>query len=182
MIEFVVSIAAALISLLAGGVASSDVFKKLILKLLGKKAPPKTYAERLSELTANLTKASAEVDQVITELAQVSKDREKAVRDLETGLGQLEKREKELKEKIEILQNVPLQWRNILLDLLSPARREALVGTMFCLGQGLSSLRSLRLSSNCLREDKPSNYAVQPIGEKENRGQPLTQDRWAGIR
>ena len=118
-----VSIAAGLISLLAGGVASSEVFKKLILRLLGKKAPPKTYTERLSELTTSLTKASAEVDQVLAELAQVSKDRERAVHDLETGLGQLEKREKELKEKIEILQNVPLPVAEHFAKLVEPSEK-----------------------------------------------------------
>jgi septal ring factor EnvC (AmiA/AmiB activator) len=124
MIDFV-SVVAGLISLLAGSVATSEVFKKLIMKLLGRKAPLKTYTERLSELTTNLTKASSEVDQVLAELAKVSMDREKAVKDLETGLGQLEKREKELKERIEVLQNVPLPVAEHFAMLVEPSEKRS---------------------------------------------------------
>ena len=118
-----VSIVAGLISLLAGGVASSEVFKKLVLRLLGRKAPAKTYTERLSELTMSLTKASAEVDQVLAELSRVSRDRERAVHDLEAGLGQLEKREKELKDRIEVLQNVPLPVAEHFARLVEPSEK-----------------------------------------------------------
>ncbi len=109
-LDIIASILGALASLAAGSLvlASSEVMRKLIFKLLRKEEPQKTYSERLSELTANLTKASREVDSVIGELAQVARGRESSIQKLETDLASLEAREKELKEKIETLQKVPI--------------------------------------------------------------------------
>jgi hypothetical protein len=68
----------------------------------------KPYSERLSELTASLMRASREVDSVLSELACVARNRESAVQRLEDDLQSMEMREKELKEKIEALENTPL--------------------------------------------------------------------------
>lgn len=108
-LEIITSLIAGLATLIAGGVASSEVIQKLVRHLLGiKKEPKKHYSERLSELTDSLTKASREVDSVLSELAQVAQDREVAVRKLENDLQAMEIREKELKDKIAALENTPL--------------------------------------------------------------------------
>ena len=70
--------------------------------------PEKSYSERLSELTASLTKASREVDSILIELSRVAKSRESAVVTLEADLASLEAREIELKERIDVLQKVPI--------------------------------------------------------------------------
>ncbi|HWY07112.1 MAG TPA: hypothetical protein VNY24_09630 [Candidatus Acidoferrales bacterium] len=96
-------------SMAAGGVLSSEIIQRAVRKLLGIKEPPdKTYGERLSELTASLTKASGEADTVLQELARVARDREASVHQLETELGTLESREKEMQAKIAALEKTPL--------------------------------------------------------------------------
>lgn len=108
-IEIVASLIAGLASLLAGGLASNDLIQKLARRLLRVRTEtPKPYGERLSELSASLTKASREVDSVLAELAQVARSRETAVQKLESDLQTLETREKELKDKIEALESTPL--------------------------------------------------------------------------
>ncbi len=108
-IEVIASITAGLASLLAGGLVSSKLIQKLVRHLLGiRKEPEKPYSERLAQLTVSLTKASREVDSVLSELAQVARNREGAVQKLESDLEALEMREEDLKEKIEALENTPL--------------------------------------------------------------------------
>lgn len=108
-IDFLVSIIAGLASLAAGGIASTQLIQKVIRHLLGRpESPEKPYTERLAELTHSLTRASTEVDAVLTELAQVARSRQSAVENLEANLATLESREKELKAKIEALETTPL--------------------------------------------------------------------------
>jgi len=114
-IDVIASMLGALASLLAGGLASSEPIQKAVRHLLGtRETPAKPYGERLAELTASLLKASREVDTVLGELAQVARSREAAVRKLETDLGSLERKELELKSKIEALERTPLPSPNTL--------------------------------------------------------------------
>ena len=123
--EFLISFVSGLLSVIAGGVVSSDVIRKLVLKALGKEPAPKTYAERLSDLTTSLTKASSEVDAVLDEMNHVAREREKSVRELESGLTELERREKELKEKITVLQNVPIPVAEHFAKLVEPSEKRS---------------------------------------------------------
>ncbi len=124
-LQILIALSASLISALAGGIASTDVIRKLLLKLFGKEPPPKTYAERLSDLTSSLTKASGEVDAVLHEMSRVANERQQAVENLETGLVELEKREKELKEKIEVLQRVPIPVAEHFAKLVEPGEKRS---------------------------------------------------------
>ncbi len=125
--EIVLATVAGLGSLLAGGVVFSDVIQKFVGHLLViQTEPKKPYAERLSELSSSLTKASREVDSVLGELAEVAQSREAAVQKLETDIETLETREKALKEKIETLASTPLPVAEHFAKLLeSGARRGA---------------------------------------------------------
>lgn len=108
-LELLITIVAGLSSLLAGKIVSSTRIGRLLGQLLGvKRKPEETYGERLAKLNANLNKASTEVDSVLEELAQVAKNRENTVKRLETDLRSLEQRENELKERIALLENVPI--------------------------------------------------------------------------
>lgn len=91
--EVMISILTAAASLAAGGVASTELFRKIIPALLKRPTQQATFSERLAQLTANLTEASREVDGVLAEMAQVSKDRAEAVMMLETDLNAMEGRE-----------------------------------------------------------------------------------------
>ena len=124
-VEILIAFIASFISAVAGGIASIEVIRRLLLKLIGKEPPPKTYAERLSELTSSLTKASGEVDAVLHEMNRVAREREQAVKDLEVGLTELEKREKELKENIEVLQNVPIPVAEHFAKLVKPSEKQS---------------------------------------------------------
>ena len=108
MVETLTAVIGALVSLLAGGIASTDLIRKLVHRILGKPEPEKTYSQRLSELTHSLTNASGEVDSLLTELGQVAKEKETSVRKLEQGLTALEQKEQELKDRIKTLEDVPI--------------------------------------------------------------------------
>ena len=123
--EVLLAVIGALASLLAGGVASREALQKLIRLMLGKKITAKTYSERLSELTSSLTTASSQVDSVLRELSLVAREKEDTVKRLEAGLGQLEERERDLKQKIEALQNVPLPVAEHFAKLVEPGERKS---------------------------------------------------------
>ena len=71
-------------------------------------AKTKTYGERLKELVTQLSHATSNVDEILSEVAAVAKDREDAINKLETELRDLEGKEKAMKEKIELLAKTPL--------------------------------------------------------------------------
>ena len=107
--EFLAPVLGALISLVAGGLASSDEIRKLARYLLKIKEPlSRTYSERISALAEDLKNSSRQVDEVLEEISRVALEHEKSVRDLEGKLGELEAKEKNLKDRIESLQKVPL--------------------------------------------------------------------------
>ena len=135
--DFTIEIIAAFTSLLAGGLASSELIHKLIRYILGKETPPKTYSERLSKLTSSLTTASSQVDSVLHELSLVAREKGDTVKKLEAGLGELEKREKELKQKIEALQNVPLPVAEHFAKLVEPSERRSARRDYILFGAGV---------------------------------------------
>jgi DNA repair ATPase RecN len=105
-----IQIIAAVLSLVAGLIPISGISQNLIWRILGREEPPKveSYSERLSRLTHELTKASVEVDSLLTELAKVASDREHAVQRLESNLTKLEEHEKNLQKRIDDLKSVPV--------------------------------------------------------------------------
>jgi hypothetical protein len=114
-----------MLSSIAGGLFASQFVRKLVYLILKNEPPKKTYSERLSDLTSSLTKASAEVDSVLREMAQVAKEREASVKELDAGLSDLEKREKELKDKIALLQSVPIPVAEHFAKLVEPGERRS---------------------------------------------------------
>lgn len=107
--DIIFTIIGSLLSILGAGIASNELVRDLVRHVLGtQKKAEKTYSERLSMLTASLMKASGEVDSFLAELALVARSRESAIQKLEGDLQSLQTREKELKEKLEALEKVPL--------------------------------------------------------------------------
>jgi hypothetical protein len=110
-IEIIASILSGVVSLVAGGLASTVVTERHIRRILGRGDTSQTtvnYQDRLSELTESLSKSSAEVDSVLAEIAHVSAERAKAVSQLEQELATLEQQERELQTRIQALQSVPI--------------------------------------------------------------------------
>ena len=113
MNESVITILAALLSLLIGIITNlftESVFDA-VKRLLGnrKTQPTETYSEKISRLTNSLSKATAEVDEVLKEITSVGSERAKTVTELEKQLLELTTREKQIKERIEVLEKVPLE-------------------------------------------------------------------------
>jgi uncharacterized protein HemX len=67
-----------------------------------------SYREKMAALTGSLADASKEVDRILNEMSEVARQREAAISDLETQLGTMTEREKQLQEKISTLEKVPL--------------------------------------------------------------------------
>jgi len=142
MPEFIFqSLVAGLSSLLAGAgfgwLAESKMFRRWLRRIMRlPEAAPKSYSERLSELTASLSKASAEVDSVLAELSRVAKERGDAVQRLETDLATLESREREIKERIETLQKTPIAVAEHFAKLLEPSERRSARRDFILFGAG----------------------------------------------
>lgn len=136
-LDVLASIIGALASLLAGGLASTELIQRLVRALLGRQVQEKPYSERLTELTESLTKASREVDAVLVELAQVAKDRARAVQQLEADLTTMEGREKELKQRIDALERTPLAVAEHFAALVTPGERRSAMRDYLLFGAGV---------------------------------------------
>lgn len=107
--------------------------------LRGPEPASRPYSERLTELTASLSKASAEVDSVLAELARVAKERTSAVEKLESGLTALESRERELKNRIDTLQKTPIAVAEHFAKLLEPGERRSARRDFLLFGAGVAA-------------------------------------------
>jgi predicted RNase H-like nuclease (RuvC/YqgF family) len=136
-IEILVSLLAATLSMVAGGIASSEVIQKLLRRVLKLPVQEKGYGERLSELTESLTKASRQVDQVLSELATVAKEREKNVRELEANMQLLEKRENDMKTRIEHLEKVPLPAVEHFAEIMNRGEKRSAIRDYMLFGAGV---------------------------------------------
>ena len=113
-LEILFSLLGAATSLAIGGGASVfiDLFKKLILKDNSKNFVNKkivTYSDKITKLTENLNKSSREIDKVLKEIEIVALDHSKSVESLERQLSDLSQREKQVKDRIELLEKVPIE-------------------------------------------------------------------------
>ena len=138
MIE-ITAVIAALTSLLAGGIASNKLTRKLVHHFLGEPEPEpeKTYSERISELTHSLTNASSEVDSVLAELAQVAKDKEASVRSLEQGLTAMGQEEQYLQDRIKALENVPIPAAEHFVRLMETGEKRSAMRDYVLFGVGV---------------------------------------------
>lgn len=110
----------------------SEVAKR-VLELLGVAVPVKDEA---SALLARLSKASAEMDGIITEIGRITAQRQKKIMDLEADLTHLSDREKEIKQRIESLQKVPVAAAEYLTRYIERSERKSATRdyTLFLLG------------------------------------------------
>lgn len=84
----------------------------------------KTYEERMSSLTANVAKASAEMDRVLREMALVGQEHLSAVKSLERQLGDLRMKEQSLKEQIQALEQTPIPVAEYFAGLVEQGNRQ----------------------------------------------------------
>lgn len=135
-IEIAVSLLAGVLSLL---LPISEKVVWYIAERLGITPPRRveTYSERLARLTENLTKSSAEVDNILAELAQVAQERERIVRELETQLIKLTEDEKQTKQRIRDLQNTPLTVAEHFAKLTEPGEKRSARRDYLLFGAGV---------------------------------------------
>jgi hypothetical protein len=120
--EIISTILGALTSLLAAGLASTDLIRRLVRILLKREEPQKPYSERLA---------------VLAELAQVAKDRAHAVQQLETDLAIMSGRERELKERIDALEKTPLAVAEHFAKLVAPGEKRSAMRDYLLFGAGV---------------------------------------------
>ena len=70
--------------------------------------PQLSYKEKMTSLTRSLIEASAEVDRVLKEIAEIGNQRQGDIAKLELQLQNLTDHEKQLQEKVNALEKVPL--------------------------------------------------------------------------
>ena len=136
-IEVLAAVIAAVASLVGGGLATTEVIRKLLRRALGQPEPSKTHSERLSELTSSLTSASAEVDSVLRELSTVAKEKEVSVKQLEAGLSALQEKEQELKDKISALEKTPLPVAEHFAKLIKSGEKRSAIRDYVLFGAGV---------------------------------------------
>ena len=83
------------------------------------------HGEKLARLVDNLTRTSKEVDSILAEIAQTTRDRETTITKLESEINKLEISEKEYKERIEALKNVPIPAIDYLVKQLEPGEKKS---------------------------------------------------------
>ena len=136
-LELLLSLIAAMTSMLVGGVFSTETIRKRLRAYLGGEEPQKLYSERLAELTDSLTEASREVDTVLAELAKVARNRETAVQKLENDLVSLDSREKELKTSIKTLEKTPIPVAEHFAKLVSDGEKRGARRDYMLFGAGV---------------------------------------------
>jgi predicted negative regulator of RcsB-dependent stress response len=96
-------------------------------RALERKEPPEveSYSERLANLMKSLTKASSEVDNILAELAQVAGDRHNTVLELEAQLTELEEHERQLQQRIQDLEKVPIPVAEHFAKMIAPGERRS---------------------------------------------------------
>ncbi len=95
---------------------------KIILQILRVKASPVSGP---TQLFADLSKASAEMDRIVGEIGRFSQERQAAVIKLEADLGELSEQEQELKKKIEGLEKVPLAAAEYFAQLVQKTEKKS---------------------------------------------------------
>jgi len=95
-----------LISAIAAGVVYLILGRRSVER--GSKEDMATYPERVKQLSADLARASSEVEHVLEEVAIVSRARTEAFANLEQRVKELAQHEKDLQTRVETLKNISL--------------------------------------------------------------------------
>ena len=134
-----------IVNLIAGLAVGLLVLSVQQLRLKIRAPQEKPYSQRLAELSESLVKASSEVDNLLSELTKIAGDREENVRRLETELTQLEKREKQLQQRIQDLEKVPVPVAEHFAALIARGEKKSAWRDYILFGAGVLVAVLLRL-------------------------------------
>ncbi len=104
----ILSILFAAATTMAGLFLTTTLRAYLAYKLRKGRRELPSYGERLSSLVGSLSKATREVDDILSELAGVARAREASVHVLQANLVALQGQERELRQQVELLQKTPV--------------------------------------------------------------------------
>lgn len=96
-----------------------------------------SYSERLATLIASLSKATREVDGILSELSDVAKDRAASVQALQTNLVALQGQERELRQQVELLQSIPVPVAEHFAKLVASGERRSARRDYMLFGAGV---------------------------------------------
>jgi ABC-type transporter Mla subunit MlaD len=102
-----------------------DYVWKYFSHFIRKSKPATSYGDKLSQLTSSLVKASKEVDRVLTELSEVTITRENTIKNLESNLASLEKKEVDLKQRIDALEKMPVPVAEYFAKLVASGEKKS---------------------------------------------------------
>jgi hypothetical protein len=125
--EMVADILAHIFAAAAIAVIAIGAFKLMLLHAESNAGQPKPFSIRLRELTTNLQASSKQVDEVIKEISGIAETRQAAIKRLETDLENLEAREKSLKERVDLLEKIPIPVAEHLATVMQPGERRSAV-------------------------------------------------------
>jgi hypothetical protein len=126
-----------LVSLVVGGVLIYSDFQVWRATYFPASDRQDKYSDRLRELTANLTRASREVDAILFEMTQVARSRELAVSALDNQLTEMEMKERELQSRIVELEQVPLPVADHFAKLLETEEKKSARRDYLLFGSGV---------------------------------------------
>ena len=95
------------------------------------------YGDRVQELSKELKRASAEFDAVLQEMTEVSQDRGQVLERLESRLNQMKEREKEMQDRIQALEGVPLPAMEYFLQAMEKGERRSALRDYLLFGAGV---------------------------------------------
>jgi hypothetical protein len=150
-------------------------FLRISRRRLGLEEPSKaeSHSERLASLMESLTRASSEVDGILTELAQMADDREKTLQDLGARLSELEQRELQLQKRIQHLQKVPLSVADYFAEIVAQGEKRSALRDYILFGLGVLASVVVGIVFN-LQSRIPIPAAHRGLGKcrRRNRVQP----------
>jgi transcriptional regulator of nitric oxide reductase len=108
-----------------------------------------SYREKIAALTRSLVESSAHVDRILKEMQEVSQQRETAIITLEQKLSELSEREKNLQEKVTMLEKVPLKAIEYFVDAVEKGEQRSAWRDyiLFALGVVVSTVIAVMLKT-----------------------------------
>lgn len=134
--EILLNVISGFLSLIVAAI-SIEFIRSSVTRVLKRDKPGETYSQKLKRLTEGLVKSSSEVDSVLAELSQVARDREEAIRKLDIELHELEIQEKEQKDKVQALENVPIPVADHFANLTAASERRSALRDYALFGAGV---------------------------------------------
>lgn len=140
--EIIAAVVSLIVGLMFGAVQllpAADRFVRFVVRRVGltEKELEEPYSVRIEQLTGRLSDVSAEFDSIISELSAVASERTAALERVEIELARRESRSRELEQRIEDLQSVPLPVAEHFAKLMGSAEKRSTTRDYILFGAGV---------------------------------------------